>query len=162
MFPTTFAIDSICAVRILVPIKSRVSCYSHDHLLDFLRKVCILFIFDYALSFLIHQMLSIGGYISTRAFSSLASSPSGNDWARNVFFTASILPTFIFSFVFLLNLLLIFTNSSGAVPFGTMLVVVLLWFLISAPLTLLGAYYGRKHGVSATFFVSFCGRYIIV
>ena len=106
---------------------------------------------------------SIGGYVSTRVFITLG----GENWRRLVFFAATILPTyvrpliiscptvlmtgisfsFIFAFVFIINLFLIGTESSGAVPFGTMLVVVLLWFLISAPLTVLGAFYAKKHGV---------------
>lgn len=49
--------------------------------------------------------------------------------------------------MFLLNLFLISADSSGAVPFGTMLFVVLLWFLINVPLTVVGGLLGRKHGV---------------
>lgn len=55
---------------------------------------------------------------------------------------------FIFIVMFLLNLFLISADSSGAVPFGTMLFVVLLWFLINAPLTVIGGLIGKKHGVS--------------
>jgi transmembrane 9 superfamily protein 2/4 len=76
---------------------------------------------------------------------------------------------FIFAVVFLLNLFLIFAGSSGAVPFGmlqsqqfdfadnnmqvigTMLAVLLLWFIISVPLTVIGAYVGHKHGVRIIF-----------
>ena len=55
----------------------------------------------------------------------------------------------IFTIVFLLNVFLLAAGSSGAVPFGTMLTIVLLWFGISAPLSSLGSYFGTKHGVSA-------------
>lgn len=77
---------------------------------------------------------------------------------------------FVFAIVFLLNLFLIIAGSSGAVPFGerfpiyclhwvasvthrfidtgTMLLIALLWFGISAPLSSIGAYFGSKHGVS--------------
>lgn len=55
--------------------------------------------------------------------------------------------SFVFAIVFLLNLFLITAGSSGAVPFGTMLLIVLLWFGISAPLSWIGAYFGAKHGV---------------
>jgi transmembrane 9 superfamily protein 2/4 len=48
--------------------------------------------------------------------------------------------------MFLLNLFLISAGSSGAVPFGTMLVIILLWFAISAPLSGIGSYFGSKHG----------------
>ena len=53
----------------------------------------------------------------------------------------------IFAVVFLLNLFLLVAGSSGAVPFGTMLAIAVLWFGISAPLSAIGAYYGSKHGV---------------
>lgn len=55
----------------------------------------------------------------------------------------------IFAIVFLLNLFLITAGSSGAVPFGTLLLIVFLWFGISAPLSAIGSYFGAKHGVSA-------------
>jgi len=54
----------------------------------------------------------------------------------------------IFAIVFLLNLFLIMAGSSGAVPFGTLLLIVFLWFGISSPLSAVGSYYGAKHGVS--------------
>ncbi|KAJ7703158.1 Nonaspanin [Mycena rosella] len=77
----------------------------------------------------------IGGYISSRT-----------ERKKNVFMTATILPTVIFSVVFLLNLFLLGAGSSGAVPFGTMLLIVVMWFGISAPLSAVGAYFGSKHG----------------
>ncbi|KZT43610.1 hypothetical protein SISSUDRAFT_1124738 [Sistotremastrum suecicum HHB10207 ss-3] len=85
----------------------------------------------------------IGGYASTRVYASLG----GTQFRKNVFFTATLLPTFVFVIVFLLNLLLITAGSSGAVPFGTMLVIVILWFAINGPLTVVGAFIGRRHGL---------------
>lgn len=51
--------------------------------------------------------------------------------------------------IFMLNLFLISASSSGAVPFGTILAILLLWFLISVPLSVAGYFYGMKHGVGA-------------
>jgi hypothetical protein len=59
----------------------------------------------------------------------------------------------IFAIVFLLNLFLIVAGSSGAVPFGTLLLIVFLWFGISAPLSAVGSYYGAKHGVGTDRFL---------
>jgi len=84
----------------------------------------------------------IGGYVSSRIYASLG----GTERKKNVFMTATVLPTVIFSVVFLLNLFLLGAGSSGAVPFGTMLLIVLMWFGISAPLSAVGAYFGSKHG----------------
>ncbi|KAJ6593937.1 endosomal P24A protein [Mycena capillaripes] len=85
---------------------------------------------------------SIGGYLSSRVYASVG----GTERRKNAFMTATILPTVIFTIVFLLNLFLLGAGSSGAVPFGTMLLIVLLWFGISAPLSAIGAYFGSKHG----------------
>ncbi|KAF8588664.1 endosomal P24A protein [Ramaria rubella] len=84
----------------------------------------------------------IAGYISSRVYTSFG----GIDHRKNIFFTATLVPTFIFIVMFLLDLFLISADSSGAVPFGTMLFVVMLWFLINAPLTVLGGLIGKKHG----------------
>nr|GAT56317.1 predicted protein [Mycena chlorophos] len=84
----------------------------------------------------------IGGYISSRVYSSLG----GQERKKNVFMTATVLPTAIFIIVFLLNLFLLGAGSSGAVPFGTMLLIVLMWFGLSAPLSAIGAYFGTKQG----------------
>ncbi|KAI0281057.1 Endomembrane protein 70-domain-containing protein [Russula aff. rugulosa BPL654] len=85
---------------------------------------------------------SVGGYISSRVYVSLG----GTERGKNAFLTATVLPTFIFAVVFLLNLFLIAAGSSGAVPFGTLLLIVLLWFGISAPLSAIGAYFGTGRG----------------
>lgn len=84
----------------------------------------------------------IGGYISSRLYSTLG----GTERGKNAFLTATILPTFVFMIVFCLNFFLLVAGSSGAVPFGTMLLIVLLWFGISAPLSGFGSYLGSKHG----------------
>jgi len=85
---------------------------------------------------------SIGGYISGRVYASLG----GTEKRKNSFLTATVLPTMVFAVVFMLDLFLITAGSSGAVPFGTFLFVVILWFGISAPLSAVGSYFGAKHG----------------
>ncbi|RXW24988.1 hypothetical protein EST38_g874 [Candolleomyces aberdarensis] len=85
---------------------------------------------------------AIGGYFSARIYSSLG----GQNRRKNAFLTATILPTLVFIIVFLLNFFLLTAGSSGAVPFGTMVIIILLWFGISAPLSAIGSYYGSKHG----------------
>lgn len=85
---------------------------------------------------------SVGGYISSRVYASMG----GNDKRKNSFITATVLPTAVFAIVFLLDIFLIAAGSSGAVPFGTMLFIVVLWFGISAPLSAVGSYFGSKRG----------------
>jgi transmembrane 9 superfamily protein 2/4 len=84
----------------------------------------------------------VGGYVSSRIYASLG----GLQRRKNAFLTATVLPTLVFAIVFLLNLFLIMAGSSGAVPFGTLLLIILMWFGISAPLSTIGAYFGTKHG----------------
>ena len=84
----------------------------------------------------------IGGYVSSRAYSTLG----GDQWKPNLVLTAILFPTIIFSIIGLLNLFLIGAGASGAVPFGTILAILLLWFLISVPLSVAGYFLGLKHG----------------
>ncbi|PCH43643.1 Nonaspanin [Wolfiporia cocos MD-104 SS10] len=84
----------------------------------------------------------ISGYVSGRVYDSLG----GTNKRKASFLTATVLPTCVFAIVFLLNLFLLSAGSSGAVPFGTMLLIVVMWFGISAPLSLIGSYIGSRHG----------------
>ncbi len=58
----------------------------------------------------------------------------GEKWKSNVLLTALLVPGIVFSLVFGLNLILWASESSAAIPFGTMLALVFLWFFISTPL----------------------------
>jgi transmembrane 9 superfamily protein 2/4 len=84
----------------------------------------------------------VSGYVSSRTYLSLG----GEQWKPNLVLTATLFPIVIFSSIGLLNLFLIGAGASGAVPFGTILAILLLWFLISVPLSVAGYFYGMKHG----------------
>lgn len=84
----------------------------------------------------------LGGYVSARVYVSF----DGMQWRRNMILTAVLLPTTIFALMNLLNFVLVLNHSSGAVPFGTLLALVALWFLIHVPLSFLGTYFGLKAG----------------
>ncbi|KAF9227325.1 Nonaspanin [Gyrodon lividus] len=84
----------------------------------------------------------IGGYYSGRVYVSLG----GVNRRKNAFVTATVLPTLVFIVIFLLNFFLLVAGSSGAVPFTTMLLIVVLWFGISAPLSAIGSYIGSQQG----------------
>ncbi|KAI8805604.1 hypothetical protein BJ742DRAFT_819421, partial [Cladochytrium replicatum] len=81
------------------------------------------------------------GYVSARLYKML----QGEYWRRNVFLTAFIVPGFVFSTFLILNFFLIAAQSSAAVPFSTMFALISMWFLVSAPLCIAGAYFGFKH-----------------
>ncbi|KAF9578543.1 hypothetical protein BGW38_005602 [Lunasporangiospora selenospora] len=80
----------------------------------------------------------IAGFTSARMYKMFG----GEAWKKNVFATAFLFPMTIFGSFVALNFFLIGANSSGAVPFGTMLGIVTLWFLISTPLSVIGSYMG--------------------
>ncbi|KAK3836830.1 MAG: hypothetical protein J3R72DRAFT_387391 [Linnemannia gamsii] len=80
----------------------------------------------------------VAGFISARLYKMFG----GEAWKANVIGTAFLLPSLIFGSFVALNFFLIGANSSGAVPFGTMVGLVALWFLVSTPLSVLGSYLG--------------------
>ncbi|KAF9110044.1 hypothetical protein BGX27_006852 [Mortierella sp. AM989] len=80
----------------------------------------------------------VAGYISARLYKMFG----GEAWKRNVVGTAFLFPATIFGAFLSLNFFLIGADSSGAVPFGTMLGLVALWFLVSTPLSVVGSYLG--------------------
>lgn len=107
----------------------------------------------------------VNGYVSTRIFLSFG----GEAVKKLAFLSATLFPTYvlrprnltrlcpglnlflyrssiIFAVIFLLNLFLVGAGSSGAIPFGTILAVVVIWFLISVPLTIAGVWFGIRHG----------------
>lgn len=59
----------------------------------------------------------------------------------------------VFSLFFVMNLVLWSKGSSGAVPFSTLLALLALWFLVSVPLTFVGAYFGFRKRVSFHFYI---------
>ncbi|RKO89014.1 hypothetical protein BDK51DRAFT_24443, partial [Blyttiomyces helicus] len=83
---------------------------------------------------------SIAGYVSARVYKML----QGEYWRRNVALTVTLVPGAVFIIFIVLNFFLVGANSSGAVPFGTMTALIVLWFVVSLPLGAVGAYLGFK------------------
>lgn len=83
---------------------------------------------------------ALAGYVSARIYKMFG----GERWRNNVLVTASLFTVTVFGIFFILNLVLWALGSSAAVPFGTMVALVVLWFGLSVPLTFIGAYYGFK------------------
>ncbi|PQE33374.1 endosomal integral membrane protein [Rutstroemia sp. NJR-2017a WRK4] len=82
----------------------------------------------------------IGGYTSARVYKSFG----GEQWKLNIALTPTLVPGIVFSTFFLLNLFLWAKESSGAVPFTTMLVIVSIWFFFSLPLSFAGSWVGFR------------------
>eukprot|EP00051_Salpingoeca_urceolata_P027570 m.482144 g.482144 ORF g.482144 m.482144 type:complete len:649 (-) comp22435_c0_seq1:210-2156(-) len=86
---------------------------------------------------------SVSGYISARFYKMFG----GEQWKSNVLLSSFLFPGVAYTVFFVLNLVMWANESSAAVPFGTLVALMLLWFGISVPLTFFGAYYGFKKEV---------------
>ncbi|KAK0629592.1 hypothetical protein B0T17DRAFT_525912 [Bombardia bombarda] len=82
----------------------------------------------------------VGGYTSARIYKSM----QGDKWKLNIVLTPLLVPSIVFAVFFLLDLFLWAKESSGAVPFTTMLVIILIWFIISVPLSFAGSWLGFR------------------
>ncbi|KAK9480757.1 hypothetical protein V1514DRAFT_361544 [Lipomyces japonicus] len=82
----------------------------------------------------------IGGYVSARSYKVFG----GESWKINVAATPLFVPGVVFFTFFFLNFFLIASESSGAVPLGTMIALIVIWFVISVPLSAAGSYFGFK------------------
>ncbi|KAG8553448.1 hypothetical protein GDO81_003413 [Engystomops pustulosus] len=80
------------------------------------------------------------GYVSARMYKTFG----GERWKSNVLLTALLCPGIIFADFFVMNVILLAKGSSAAIPFGTLVAILAMWFGISVPLTFLGAYFGFK------------------
>ncbi|KAI9665293.1 MAG: hypothetical protein M1831_001730 [Alyxoria varia] len=86
------------------------------------------------------------GYFSGRLYKSFG----GTMWKRNVFVTATLVPSLLFLTTITLNLFVWTQSSSTALPFPTLLLLLLLWLAIQYPLVHLGSHYGYlRHGAYA-------------
>ncbi|TYJ32834.1 hypothetical protein E1A91_A05G063100v1 [Gossypium mustelinum] len=80
------------------------------------------------------------GYASSRLYKMF----KGTEWKKISLKTACLFPGIVFAIFFVLNALIWGQKSSGAVPFGTMFALVVMWFGISVPLVFVGGYIGFK------------------
>jgi len=90
--------------------------------------------------FLFVFMGLIAGYYSSRLYKTM----KGYQWKKAAFQTAILYPGTVFIIGFILNCFVWGKHSSGAVPFGTMVALLCLWFGISLPLVFLGYYFGFR------------------
>lgn len=85
-------------------------------------------------------MGTVAGYVTARLYKAL----KGKAWQYATVCTAVAFPGFAFTLFFMMDIMAWTQGSSDAVPFTTILVLLLLWFGISTPLVFLGAYFGYK------------------
>lgn len=85
---------------------------------------------------------SVGGYVSARTYRTLG----GEAWKLNMVLTPTLVSGCVFGLFIMLNFVLVFNHASGAVPFGTMLALIALWFVLSIPLSIGGSIFGLRKG----------------
>merc|ERR1719271_1057139 len=83
---------------------------------------------------------SLAGYTTARVYKTF----KGKLWQRATVATALLYPGMFFGMFFILDIINWANDSTDAVPFTSMLVVIVLWFGISVPLVFLGSYFGYK------------------
>ena len=81
---------------------------------------------------------TVSGYKASRLYKLF----DGKDWRMNALLSAFLLPGCVFGISFLLNLLVWARQSTSALPFTTLIALMLLWFGVSVPLTFVGSYFG--------------------
>mmetsp|Transcript_8140 Transcript_8140/g.26708 ORF Transcript_8140/g.26708 Transcript_8140/m.26708 type:complete len:633 (-) Transcript_8140:217-2115(-) len=96
-----------------------------------------------ALLMLFVFMGAFAGYCSSRVYKAFR----GTEWMKNTVLTAVLFPGFVFATFLGLDIALTCVGSSGAVPFSTLLMLVVLWFGVSVPLVFAGAYVGFKREI---------------
>ena len=90
---------------------------------------------------------SIAGYVSGALYSRLG----GRQWTRCLGYTAALFPGVSFAVVLALNMLAVCYSSLAAIPFTSILCVVLIWAFVACPLCLAGTLLGRNCSGTASF-----------
>ncbi|KAI3775385.1 hypothetical protein L1987_49958 [Smallanthus sonchifolius] len=85
----------------------------------------------------------LAGYVAVRMWRTIFSGDH-KGWVSVCWKVACFFPGIVFLILFVLNFLLWGSHSTGAIPFSLFVILILLWFCISVPLTLVGGYFGAK------------------
>jgi transmembrane 9 superfamily protein 2/4 len=93
------------------------------------------------LMILLYVFLSgFAGYFSQRFLKMF----NETEWLKNAILTTVLYPSLAFSTLFIINIFLHLEGSSGAIHFGTIITLLVLWLCCSSPLVLIGAFLGLK------------------
>ncbi|XP_050234786.1 transmembrane 9 superfamily member 2-like [Mercurialis annua] len=82
----------------------------------------------------------IAGYTATSFYCQL----EGNNWVRNLLLTGCLFCGPLFLTFCFLNTVAIAYSATAALPFGTIVVIVLIWTLVTSPLLVLGGIAGKN------------------
>ena len=82
----------------------------------------------------------VNGYVTARLYKTF----KGKSWQRATTCAALSFPGMFFAFFIFMNIIALAHRSTDAVPFTTILILIVLWFGISTPLVFFGAFFGYK------------------
>ncbi|GMM38469.1 Emp70 protein [Saccharomycopsis crataegensis] len=97
-----------------------------------------------ALSTVMFILYALFGFVGSFVSGFLYKFFDGDNWKLNMVLTPLLVPGALFLSFVGLNFFLIFAGSSGAIPIGTMFSIVVIWFVISIPLSVLGSLFSVK------------------
>jgi len=80
------------------------------------------------------------GYVSATTYKAM----QGEQWAASTLMTALLYPGVAFATFLFLNFFIWAKGSSGAIPIGTLIAIIAMWFFISVPLVFVGSFFGYK------------------
>ncbi|XP_009112619.2 transmembrane 9 superfamily member 11 [Brassica rapa] len=83
------------------------------------------------------------GYVAVRLWRTIGCGEH-RGWMSVAWKAACFFPGIAFLILTTLNFLLWGSHSTGAIPFSLFVILILLWFCISVPLTLIGGYFGAR------------------
>lgn len=85
---------------------------------------------------------SVSGFVSAKVYASFG----GTHWRNVAILSATLVPLSVFVLILVLNAVLLLNKSAGAVPFGALNSLGMFWFLLQAPLSVLGTRLGLRSG----------------
>jgi len=120
----------VCAMTILTLVFAVFGFLSPANRGALMTALLLLFVF----------MGMVKGYFTTRLYTMFKLT----EWKSNTLAAALLLPGILFGGFFFLNIFVSLKHSSGAVPFGTLIALLVLWLGISLPLVYCGSYVAYK------------------
>lgn len=91
--------------------------------------------------FILYALLGfVGSYTSMGVYKFF----KGPYWKANMVLTPFLIPGFVFICIVSFNFFLLIVNSSGVIPAGTLLFIIVLWFVLSVPLSIAGSLIAYK------------------
>ena len=87
----------------------------------------------------------VAGYVSAVSYKIMG----GTNWVRNVLLTTALFCGPLLAMFSFLNTVAIAYRTTTALPFGTIVIILVIWALITFPLTVLGGIAGKNSKVHA-------------